>query len=83
MAINLLFPGLGWSLLKERAMGMVLFFLFLFCTLMAIAWNRIFPSPWPIWETGQMNVAIGLGAVLLLAYLGIQVRFIQVLRAGR
>lgn len=82
--LNLLLPGLGFSLLEETSRGMLILFGFFLFLLLAGFWGNMLPVPMTVWETGGSLVTRVVWLLALVAiYAAIQQRFVTKLRARR
>jgi tetratricopeptide (TPR) repeat protein len=81
--LNLVLPGLGFSVHEDRISGFLCWFLFLFFSLAAMFWNRLLPLPVVVWETGGATAGAEILGGLLIFYLVVQLRFFWKLRSGR
>ena len=80
---NLVTPGIGFSLLEEKARGALILFGFLFVLLVAMFWSAMLPVPMTVWETGGSLVRILSILPLILLYGVVQQRFLAKIRARR
>jgi tetratricopeptide (TPR) repeat protein len=83
LIINLLLPGLGFSLLEERPRGMVILFSFFLFLLLTGFWGYMLPVPMTVWETGG-SVSRNLYLLLVIPlYVVVQKKFVTEIRARR
>jgi tetratricopeptide (TPR) repeat protein len=80
---NLVTPGIGFSLLEEKARGALILFGLLFVLLVAMFWSAMLPVPMTVWETGGSHVGILSILLLILLYGVVQQRFLAKIRARR
>lgn len=80
---NLAIPGMGFSLVEEKARGVLILFGFLFLLLVAIFWSAMLPVPMTVWETGGSVVRILSILLLIVLYGVVQQRFLAKIRARR
>ncbi len=81
--LNILFPGLGYSLVEEKPKGLLLYFIFLFFLITVLSWNLFVPSSMIVWaNSGSFLWMVFCGLVIIL-YLFIQKRFLKKVRARR
>jgi tetratricopeptide (TPR) repeat protein len=83
LILNLLLPGVGFSLLEEKPRGVFMLFGFLFLLLVAGFWSNILPVPMTVWETGGSVLRILTVGLLSLLYVVNQRGFVAQLRARR
>ncbi len=84
LILNLLFPGVGYSLLRERAAGIFIFLGFILLGLWIVLWHGILPIPVIVWETTGASGGSWLAAgCLVFLYGWVQKRFVGLMRAGR
>ena len=83
LILNLLLPGLGFSLLEERPRGMLILFGFFFFLLLTGFWGHMLPVPMTVWETGGSVFRILTILLLIPLYVVIQQKFVTKLRARR
>jgi tetratricopeptide (TPR) repeat protein len=83
LIVNLLLPGLGFSLLEEKPRGMLILFGFFFFLLLTGFWGNMLPVPMTVWETGGSVLRILAILLLIPLYVLIQQKFVTKLRARR
>jgi hypothetical protein len=83
LILNLLLPGLGFSLLEEKPRGMLILFGFFFFLLLTGFWGNMLPVPMTVWETGGSVLRILAILLLIPLYVVIQQKFVTKLRARR
>ena len=83
LILNLLMPGLGFSLLEEKPRGMLVLFGFVFLALVTGFWSNMLPVPMTVWETGGSGWRSLFVLLLLVLYIVIQKRFVAKIRARR
>jgi tetratricopeptide (TPR) repeat protein len=83
LILNMLLPGLGFSLLEEKPRGMLILFGFFFSLVLIGLWSDMLPVPMTVWETG--GSVLGMVAIVLLipVYVVVQRKFMTKLRARR
>ncbi len=80
---NLVTPGIGFSLLEDKARGALILFGIVFVLLVALFWSDMLPVPMTVWETGGSLVRILSILLLILLYGTVQQRFLAKIRARR
>jgi tetratricopeptide (TPR) repeat protein len=83
LILNLLLPGLGFSLLEERPRGTLILFGFLFLVLVGMFWSAMLPVPMTVWETGVSVLRILSIVLLIVLYVLVQQKFFAKVRARR
>ena len=83
LILNLLLPGLGFSLLEERPRGTWILFGFLFLVLVGMFWSAMLPVPMTVWETGVSVLRILSIVLLIVLYVLVQQKFLAKVRARR
>ena len=83
LILNLLLPGLGFSLLEEKPRGLLILFGFFFCMLLTGFWGNMLPVPMTVWETGGSAGSILAVLLLIPVYVVIQRKFLTKIRARR
>jgi len=83
LILNLLLPGVGFSLLEERPQGTLILFGFLLLTLVGMFWSAMLPVPMTVWETGFSVLRILSIVLLIVLYVVVQHRFLAKVRARR
>ena len=81
--LNLLLPGLGFSLLDERPRGVLILFGFFFFLLLTGFWGNMLPVPMTVWETGGSALRILSVLLPIPLYVVIQKKFVTTIRARR
>ncbi len=83
LILNLLLPGLGFSLLEEKPRGMLMLFGFFLFLLLTAFWGNMLPVPMTVWETGGSVFRILAILLLIPLYVVIQQKFVAKIRARR
>ena len=83
LVLNLLLPGLGFSLLDERPRGVLILFGFFFFLLLTGFWGNMLPVPMTVWETGGSALRILSVLLPIPLYVVIQKKFVTTIRARR
>ncbi len=83
LILNLLLPGLGFSLLEEKPRGLWLLLGFFFLVLVAVFWSSMLPVPMTVWETAGSVSRVLCVVFLVGLYLFTQQRFLDKIRARR
>jgi hypothetical protein len=83
LILNLLLPGLGFSLLEESPRGALILFGLLFLVLVGMFWSAMLPVPMTVWETGGSVLRILSIVLLIVLYIVVQQRFFAKVRARR
>jgi tetratricopeptide (TPR) repeat protein len=83
LLLNLLLPGLGFSLLEEKPRGMLILFGFFFFLLLTGFWDNMLPVPMTVWETSGSVSRILSVLLLIPLYVVIQKKFVKTIRARR
>lgn len=83
LILNLLLPGLGFSLLEEKPRGLLMLLGFFFLVLVAGFWSSMLPVPMTVWETSGTASRIVFAVLLIGLYVFMQRKFVDKIRARR
>jgi tetratricopeptide (TPR) repeat protein len=83
LLLNLLLPGIGFSLLEEKPRGILILVGFFFVVLVSGFWGNMLPVPMTVWETGGSILRFLFIPLLIGLYVAIQQRFVSKIRARR